>query len=57
MRAGEALDDAQKRQFAQRFLKHTFREYALREAILEFVFDGRETKVIEVMYQPFRLPK
>jgi hypothetical protein len=57
MKAGENLTEAQKLQLAKQFLTHTFREYALREAILEFIFDGWDTKVIEVMYEPFRFPK
>jgi hypothetical protein len=55
MKAGESLSEADKLALAQKFLKHTFREYALREAILAFVFDGWETKVLEVMYEPFKL--
>jgi hypothetical protein len=55
--AGEALTEAQKMELAKQFLKHTFREYALREAILEFVFEGWDTKVIEIMYEPFRVAK
>jgi hypothetical protein len=54
LQAGGAGKDVQK--LARRFLSHMYREYGLREAILEFVFDGWDTKVIEVMYQPFRLP-
>jgi hypothetical protein len=57
MKAGENLTEAQKLELAKQFLKHTFREYALREAILEFIFDGWDTKVIEVMYEPFRFTK
>lgn len=57
MKAGESLTEAQKLELARNFLKHTFREYALREAILEFIFEGWDTKVIEIMYQPFRIPQ
>lgn len=57
MKAGETLTEVQKLELAKQFLKHTFREYALREAILEFIFDGWDTKVIEVMYDPFRFTK
>ena len=57
MKAGESLTDAQRIRLAQQFLKHTFREYALREAIFEFIFEGWDTKVIEIMYEPIRLLK
>lgn len=57
MKSGESLSTAQKLELAKRYLKHTFREYALREAILEHIFEGWYTKIIEVMYEPFRLPK
>ncbi|MDX2050917.1 MAG: hypothetical protein SFV15_00910 [Polyangiaceae bacterium] len=54
LKAGESLSDAQKLELAKTFLKHSLREYAVREAILEHIFVGWETKVIEVMYDPFR---
>jgi hypothetical protein len=57
MEAAGTLTDAEKLALAQRFLRHTLREYALREAILAFIFEGWETKVIEVMYEPFRMVK
>lgn len=57
MRAAGTLSDAQKLELAQTFLRHTLREYALREAILAYIFDGWETKVIEVMYEPLRMVK
>jgi hypothetical protein len=57
MKAGQSLTEAQKLELAKKFLTHTFREYALREAIIEFIFEGWDTKVVEIMYEPFRIPK
>jgi hypothetical protein len=57
MKAGGSLTEAEKIDLAKKFLTHTLREYALREAIIEFVFEGWDTKVIEIMYEGFRIPK
>lgn len=57
MKAGENLTDAEKLELAKKFLKHSFREYALREAILEHIFVGWDTKVTEIMYDPFKFIK
>lgn len=56
-KAGETLSEAEKIALAKRFLTHSLREYALREAILEFMFEGWETKVIEPLYDPFHFAK
>jgi len=57
MKAGETLSEPGKFELAKKFLRHSFREYALREAILEFIFVGWDTKVIEIMYEPFKFVK
>jgi hypothetical protein len=57
MKAGETLSKPEKFELAKKFLTHSFREYALREAILEFIFEGWDTKVIEIMYDPFKFVK
>lgn len=57
MKAGESLTLSQKKELAKQFLTHTLREYALREAVIEFVFEGWHTKVVEILYEGFRFPK
>jgi hypothetical protein len=49
------LAKAQKMELARNFLKHTFREYALRQAVLDYIFEGWSAQVLEVLYEPFEL--
>ncbi|TXH17716.1 MAG: hypothetical protein E6R00_04135 [Gammaproteobacteria bacterium] len=52
--AGKTLNNEKLLALAKEFLSHSLREYGLREAALEFIFEGWETKVIEIPYWPFR---
>lgn len=57
LEAGGNLAKAQKMELARNFLKHTFREYALRQAVLDYIFEGWSAQVLEVLYEPFELVK
>lgn len=55
--AGGNLTKAEKMELARKFLKHTFREYALRQAVLDYIFEGWCAQVVEVLYKPFEIVK
>ena len=55
VKAGGTVSETRKVELAREFLTHAYREYALREAILEFVLEGWRTKVLEVLYAPVKL--
>ena len=43
------------RELARNLPKHTFREYALRQAVLEEIFVDWSSEVIEVLYEAVRI--
>lgn len=55
--SGKNLSEAELLQLAKQLSWHSLREYAIRDAILEFVFEGWETKALEALYDPFKLVK
>jgi len=57
MEAGRDMTKAQKMELARNFLKHTFREYALRQAVLDHIFEGWSAQAVEVLYETFELGK